>query len=121
MTHLETQLLEKLRTLPLEKQHEVLDFVEFLMARVNTPSSTQAFTHDSRSPSEKVDKPSFRDLFGIVKNSPNFSQNPVVEQETMHYDRQFAVLKIDELRLRLLTTYGDFPDSVDLICEDRDR
>ncbi|TVQ14470.1 MAG: DUF2281 domain-containing protein [Leptolyngbya sp. DLM2.Bin27] len=37
MTHLETQLLEKLRTLPADKQHEVLDFVEFLMTRVTTP------------------------------------------------------------------------------------
>lgn len=46
MTHLETQLLEKLRTLPTDKQKEVLDFVEFLIARVNTPSSTQASPQD---------------------------------------------------------------------------
>ncbi|QQE66705.1 hypothetical protein GFS31_34050 [Leptolyngbya sp. BL0902] len=37
MTQLETQLLEKLRTLPTDKQHEVLDFVEFLIARTTTP------------------------------------------------------------------------------------
>jgi hypothetical protein len=47
MTHLETQLLEKLRTLPTDKQHEVLDFVEFLIAKtptnpVNPPSSLTA-------------------------------------------------------------------------------
>ena len=33
MTHLETQVLEKLRTLPADKQGEVLDFVEFLIAK----------------------------------------------------------------------------------------
>jgi len=33
MSHLETQVLEQLRTLPADKQHEVLDFVEFLVAR----------------------------------------------------------------------------------------
>lgn len=38
MTHLETQLLEKLRTLPTNKQHEVLDFVEFLITKTPTNS-----------------------------------------------------------------------------------
>jgi hypothetical protein len=46
MTHLETQLLEKLRTLPTDKQHEVLDFIEFLIAKTpaspSTPTSTPA-------------------------------------------------------------------------------
>lgn len=37
MTHLETQLLEKLRVLSVDKQHEVLDFVEFLITR--TPAN----------------------------------------------------------------------------------
>lgn len=52
MTHLETQLLEKLRTLPTDKQHEVLDFVEFLVAKIpgsttNSASlpTTISFTH----------------------------------------------------------------------------
>lgn len=117
MTHLETQLLEKLRTLPTDKQHEVLDFVEFLMARVNPPSSTQS----SSPPAENVAKPSFSDLFGIVKDSPNFNQDSVVEKEAMDQARQIAVLKVDELRMRLFEAYGDFSDSVNLIREDRDR
>ncbi|OKH39611.1 hypothetical protein NIES2119_04870 [[Phormidium ambiguum] IAM M-71] len=36
-------------------------------------------------------------------------------------DRQTAILKADELRTRLLETYGEFPDSVDLLREDRSR
>jgi hypothetical protein len=38
MTYIETQLLEKLRTLPADKQHEVLDFVEFLITKTPTSS-----------------------------------------------------------------------------------
>lgn len=58
MSHLEAQVLEQLRTLPADKQHEVLDFVEFLVARAKqqlpeadapfapTPSSTQSMQSD---------------------------------------------------------------------------
>lgn len=56
MTHLETQLLEKLRVLPADKQHEVLDFVEFLLtktspAAANPPSfpSVASFTQAAQS------------------------------------------------------------------------
>ena len=36
MTQLEQQVMESLRTLPFEKQQEVLDFVEFLKARFDS-------------------------------------------------------------------------------------
>ncbi len=36
-------------------------------------------------------------------------------------DRQTAILQVDELRTRLLETYGEFPDSVELVREDRSR
>jgi len=42
MTYLETQVLEQLRTLPADKQHEVLEFVEFLVARTKKQLSSGA-------------------------------------------------------------------------------
>ncbi|MFB2937323.1 hypothetical protein ACE1B6_18910 [Aerosakkonemataceae cyanobacterium BLCC-F154] len=36
-------------------------------------------------------------------------------------DRQNAILQADELRTRLQKTYGEFPDSVELVREDRSR
>jgi hypothetical protein len=38
-----------------------------------------------------------------------------------HQNRQTSILQIDELRTRLLETYGEFPDSTELILEDRSR
>lgn len=58
MSHLETQVLEQLRTLPTDKQHQVLVFVEFLVAQAKqqlpaqgapfapTPLSTQSMQSD---------------------------------------------------------------------------
>ncbi len=43
----------------------------------------------------------------------------ILEKE--HRNRQAFVLQVDKLRTRLLETYGEFPDSVDLIREDRSR
>jgi hypothetical protein len=36
-------------------------------------------------------------------------------------NKTFAVHQADEIRTRLLETYGEFPDSVELIREDRSR
>ncbi len=52
MTHLETQLLEKLRTLPTDKQHEVLDFVEFLISRVTISPHPVALVSAEQHPAE---------------------------------------------------------------------
>lgn len=41
------------------------------------------------------------------------------EDELRH--RQEAVAQIDALRERLLVTYGEFPDSTELVREDRAR
>ncbi|MDJ0620647.1 MAG: hypothetical protein QNJ63_28590 [Calothrix sp. MO_192.B10] len=41
--------------------------------------------------------------------------------EKEYRNRQAFVLQVDRLRTRLLETYGEFPDSVDLIREDRSR
>ncbi|MDJ0737635.1 MAG: hypothetical protein QNJ47_26870 [Nostocaceae cyanobacterium] len=43
----------------------------------------------------------------------------VLEKE--HRNRQTAVVQADELPTQLLKTYGEFPDSVELIREDRSR
>jgi hypothetical protein len=37
------------------------------------------------------------------------------------HKRQKVVERIDALRERFFSTYGQMPDSVDLICEDRGR
>jgi len=41
--------------------------------------------------------------------------------EKEYPNRQAFVLQVDKLRTRLLETYGEFSDSVDLIREDRSR
>jgi hypothetical protein len=41
--------------------------------------------------------------------------------EKEYGNRQAFVLQVDRLRTRLLETYGEFSDSVDLIREDRSR
>ncbi|MDJ0799443.1 MAG: hypothetical protein QNJ51_21940 [Calothrix sp. MO_167.B12] len=41
--------------------------------------------------------------------------------EKEYRNRQAFVLQVDKLRTRLLETYGEFSDSVDLIREDRSR
>jgi len=38
-----------------------------------------------------------------------------------YQNRQISVLKVDELRAKMLETYGEFPDSTELILEDRSR
>jgi len=38
-----------------------------------------------------------------------------------HQNRQASVFQIDELSARLLETYGEFPDTTELILEDRSR
>ncbi len=43
----------------------------------------------------------------------------ILEEE--YHNRQRAVLQADELCKRLLETYGEFPDNVELIREDRSR
>jgi hypothetical protein len=61
---IEQTVLEKLKTLPSDKQQEVLDFVEFLQTRFSLPQSQQA------------EKPSISaleaagDLVGCVKGGP---------------------------------------------------
>jgi hypothetical protein len=47
------------------------------------------------------------------------NEQQVLEEENC--DRQTAILQADELRTRLQKTYGEFPDSVELIREDRSR
>ena len=74
MTQLETQLLEKLRILPVEKQHEVMDFVELL---VTNTDNHLANTTPQRS---------FSDFFGILKDSPNFNEDPVTIQRTLRHE-----------------------------------
>ena len=51
MTQLETQVLEKLKALPLDKQYEVLTFVEFLINRSQTIQSAESKAASDR-PSE---------------------------------------------------------------------
>ncbi len=41
--------------------------------------------------------------------------------EAEYPNRQAFVLQVDKLRTKLLETYGEFSDSVDLIREDRSR
>ena len=43
-----------------------------------------------------------------------------IAEDTLH-KRQVTVDKIDTLRKRLFHTYGQMPDSVDLVREDRAR
>jgi hypothetical protein len=52
-----------------------------------------------------------------------FQPSDVDEQMSVHeqQDRQASVSQIDELRARLLETYGEFSGSTDLILEDRSR
>ena len=77
--HLQTSLLEKLRTLPIDKQDEVTDFVNFLIAKATLEPQPQVI--------------------------------PMAQ----------TIQQIDRLRTRLHQNYGNFPDCIELIRQDRDR
>jgi len=48
MTGLESELLARLRKLPPHRVAEVVDFVDFLIARESRPSAARRFTDDLR-------------------------------------------------------------------------
>lgn len=57
----------------------------------------------------------YRSMFQTIEED----QRKILEQEC--HKRTLVVKQVDELRTRLLNTYGEFPDSVELIREDRSR
>lgn len=66
------QVIEKLETLPLEKQQEVLDFVEFLQGRLLQAEESR---HQSR-PISALEAAG--DLVGCIKGgSSDVSTNPI--------------------------------------------
>lgn len=58
-------------------------------------------------------------LYKAMFQSLETDEQQLLEEE--YHNRQAFVLQVDELRTRLLETYGEFPDSVELIREDRSR
>lgn len=48
MTGIESELLKRLRKLPPHRVAEVVDFVEFLVARESSANAAQRFTHELR-------------------------------------------------------------------------
>lgn len=60
-------IYELVKTLPEDQANLVLVFAEFVRQR--TPPVTNS--------------PSFSDFFGILKNSPNFNQDPVTLQRIL--------------------------------------
>lgn len=67
MTQIEQQILETFRSLPLEKQEELLDFAEFLKAKFNHLEST------STAPISAFDAAG--DLIGCVEGPDDLSTN----------------------------------------------
>ncbi|MBZ8181550.1 hypothetical protein [Oscillatoria salina] len=59
------------------------------------------------------------ELYRQMFQSLEIDEKKILEQE--HQSRQTAVSKIEQLRPRLLETYGEFPDCVELLQEDRSR
>lgn len=100
-------IYELVKTLPEDKANVVLAFAEFICQRPQPTASSE--------------QPSFSDFFGILKDSPTFSGDPVAIQNSMRGDHHTSVSQADNIRAHLLENYGEFPDSADLIREDRAR
>lgn len=62
-------IYELVKTLPEDQANLVLVFAEFVRQRTRS--------------SESSDKSSISSYFGILKDSPNFNENPVVIQKAM--------------------------------------
>jgi hypothetical protein len=77
MTQLEQLVVDTLRTLPLEKQQEVLDFVEFLKARFSSASVVTAETTDPVLEEDRSFAEVAQKYIGCVEGGPeDLSTNP---------------------------------------------
>ncbi|MDB9527860.1 hypothetical protein PN498_17830 [Oscillatoria sp. CS-180] len=70
---LEEAVISKFRGLPLEKQREVFDFIEFLSRRLTAPSQTEAVKPDEESSVFAA----AGNLIGCVEGPKNLSQQPI--------------------------------------------
>ena len=76
MTQLEQQVMESLRTLPFEKQQDVLDFVEFLKIRFDKypVPDNESFSNGQSSEPPKSILEAAGDLIGCVDGPEDLSK-----------------------------------------------
>lgn len=120
------KLIDRLRSKNIVQEHTQISSITLLVSTAaaakwacDTASAMVNAILDRIPNSEFSENNETLDLYKIMFQPLEAGEQKILEDE--HQNRHNAVTQADELRTRLFKTYGEFPDCVESLREDRSR